>query len=388
MEHPILRVLFILKRRHPGPYGHWNYSPDGQSLPSGLSVSANQVAIALSELGIDNKTVQVVDNNCIDREVTAYKPTHVVIEAYWVVPEKFDVLKRLHPGVTWIVRNHSKTEFLANEGMAYGWTIEYLKRDLYVACNSGTATCVFKELAQSMDLPQSRVIELSNYYDLTGAEDPHVSQFSVWWHKLHRELGTERSSFPADLETDGLHIGCFGAIRPLKNHMNQALAAIRVADRLGVELAFHINGNRVEGNADPFVKNLRQLFAKHPRHHLIEHEWADHDKFLQIVRNMHLVSQVSVSETFNIVAADAVYCGVPVVGSAEIPWLDDEYVAEPNCVANIADTMEYVLQYSGEHVINGTIKSRKPYIHADQLQGLREYVGAAKREWARFLLGR
>lgn len=53
----------------------------------------------LNRNGIESKVVVVIDNNCIDKEVTAFKPTHAIIEGLWVVPEKFDVLKKLHPTI-------------------------------------------------------------------------------------------------------------------------------------------------------------------------------------------------------------------------------------------------------------------------------------------------
>ena len=65
--------------------------------------------------------VQVVDNNDIDREIVKFQPTVVIIEAFWVVPDKFDILKILHPKVVLVVRNHSEIPFLANEGVAFEW---------------------------------------------------------------------------------------------------------------------------------------------------------------------------------------------------------------------------------------------------------------------------
>lgn len=42
---------------------------------------------------------------------------------------------------------------------------------------------------------------------------------------------------------------------------------------------------------------------------------------------MDIGLQVSFSETFNIVGADIISQGVPLVGSTEIPWLDEKYSA-------------------------------------------------------------
>ena len=91
------KVLFILKKRKSS---HSNYSV----VSSGLFNSANFVSDMLNKNGIESHLVEVIDNNCIDREVTQYKPTHVIIEALWVVPSKFEVLTKLHPNVEWIIR--------------------------------------------------------------------------------------------------------------------------------------------------------------------------------------------------------------------------------------------------------------------------------------------
>jgi hypothetical protein len=86
----------------------------------------------------DCRFVQVTDNNDIDREVTEYKPTHVIIEALWVIPEKFHVLRKLHPSVTWIARVHSELPFLANEGVAIDWMCNYVQHDKVIVSGNST----------------------------------------------------------------------------------------------------------------------------------------------------------------------------------------------------------------------------------------------------------
>ena len=67
------KVLFILKKRQ----SCWGDYSSTQS--SGLFNSANFVNEMLQENNIESKIVEVVDNNCINREVHEYKPTHVII---------------------------------------------------------------------------------------------------------------------------------------------------------------------------------------------------------------------------------------------------------------------------------------------------------------------
>lgn len=307
------RLLFILKRRECGPYGDWGY---GGGLSSGLLNSAKFVVDMLVQAGISAKLVQVHDNNDIDREVVRFRPTDVLIEAFWVVPEKFDVLKKLHPKVHWIVRDHSKTSFLANEGMAFGWTLEYLARGVEVACNSPQAVHDMQVVATSAWLPAKLVTYLPNFYPTSRA-------------------------FPMTSPIHGrdAHIGCFGAIRPLKNQMTQAIAALEFAKRLKLKLFFHINGNRVEGNGSPILKNLRQLFAGVTGAQLVEHAWTDHDRFIATMRLMDISLQVSFSETFNIVTADAIVSAVPVVVSDQVPFLDKTSFADPDDTDDIAGKM-------------------------------------------------
>jgi hypothetical protein len=138
------KVLFICKRRIDSWSKDQPYAVEGFS--SGLYNSANFVVKMLNDAGTEAKLIDVIDNNCIDREVTKYKPTHVIIEAYWVVPEKFDVLIKLHPDVEWIVRNHSETPFAANEGIIIDWSFGYIERGVKLSCNAPRALHDFRTI--------------------------------------------------------------------------------------------------------------------------------------------------------------------------------------------------------------------------------------------------
>ena len=86
----IERVLFILKRRQD--YDGYKHSQIG--LSTGLYNSALYMSDMLNNNRIESKVVVVVDNNSIDKEVHLFKPTHVIIETLWVVPEKFEILNK------------------------------------------------------------------------------------------------------------------------------------------------------------------------------------------------------------------------------------------------------------------------------------------------------
>jgi len=300
------RVLFVCKQR-PASYG----------ASYGLLNSCRFLCNALHQLGAEAKLVEVLDNNFIDREVHQYKPTHVFIEALWVVPEKFDVLIPLHPDIQWYVRLHSNTPFIANEGMAVDWIKKYavLQKKYHQFHIAPNALKMANDLAQSLHIAT------------TYAPNIYVP---------HSGKAGYNHQTPIDKHPNILDIGCFGAIRPLKNHLIQAMAAMAFADELGKELHFHINDTRVENKGENVHKNLVALFQG-SKHKLVTHDWMLHENFMHLIRKMDFGLQVSFSETFNIVAADFVHLKVPIVGSEEIDWMSSLYQAKPTDIDNIVN---------------------------------------------------
>jgi len=290
-----IKVLFICKKRQssgPGPYANM--------VSSGLLNSATFVNNMLLKNSIESKIVEVIDNNGIDKEVHGFKPTHVIIEALWVVPEKFTILEKLYPKIKWIIRLHSETPFIANEGIAMQWIYGYMKyENVFISTNSRR---IEKEL--NCILPKT-ILYLPNFYPVSKVKRNRIEEIGI------------------------INIGCFGAIRPLKNQLLQAISAIEFANREGLILKFHINGTRIENNGDPVLKNIRNLFLGNPTHQLIEHEWMTHDKFLELLQSMDISMQVSFSETYNIITADAVNNMVPVVVSHELRWVFGLFKASP-----------------------------------------------------------
>jgi hypothetical protein len=312
-KHP--KILFLLKRRHD--YNKDKHAHSGMS--TGLFNSASFMNDMLNDAGIKSEISVVVDNNCIDREVTKHKPTHVIIEALWVVPSKFTVLCSLHPKVKWIVRLHSEIPFLANEGMAMDWLGDYSDfKNLVIAGNSPKAVDDIRAYISTKKRitkkeVKDRVIYLPNFYP----QDLKKKDFNKDKHIID--------------------IACFGAIRPLKNHVVQALAAIKFAESIGKRLRFHINGDRVEQKGGPILHNLEGMFMQlsSAGHELINHEWAPREEFLKTCGKMDIGMQVSFSETFNIVGADIVSQGVPLVASSEIPWANRIFCGKPEDINTI-----------------------------------------------------
>lgn len=344
------RVLFILRNRD---YAYSCDPPYSTHLSSGLFNSAKFVSDMLASLGFETKLVHVENNNLIHKEAVLFKADIVIIEAFWVVPEKFDVLKKAMPNVTFVIRNHSDLPFLANEGSAINWTLEYIKKsNVIMSCNAKLALRDVRFLAQqefpnwSADEVDKEVVYLPNYYPTDAAILDA------------KPVGAE------------LNIGCFGAIRPLKNQLIQAVGAMRYAAGQKKFLNFHINGTRVEMFGSPILRNLIALFDHFPlTTKLVMHKWENHKDFMTLVESMDVVMQVSFSETFNIVSADAVTSGVPIVVSDKVLWASSMFRAKDDDSGNIAQTIGVALSQS-----NGR-----------NLYGLEQYNVKSVQAWVKFL---
>lgn len=342
------KVLFILKRRS-------DYSTDLQnfgypSVATGMYNSAAFVCEMLQKSGIKSKLVTVIDNNDIDREVHAFKPTHAIIEGFWVVPEKFDVLVPLHPKVKWVIRCHSELPFLAQEGNAMNWLFGYTQRGVTVSPNS------------------PRALE-----DLRGILRPLIgSEADYLTPLLPNYYPTEDFKTRPLVDSDVINVSCFGALRPLKNQLIQAMAAIVYAEKHGKKLNFHVNSGRVEQNGASGIKNIHGLFANHPKHTLIEHGWTSHEEFVKTLEGIDLSLQTSFTETFNIVSADALSVGTPTVVSSEVPYTYPVY-ASPNDLRDIVKKMEKVW------------RCRKPFLKGSKKR-LQKYNRTSREMWLSFLL--
>lgn len=331
-----LKVLILVKKRQLGSYNHG---------ASGLYYSAQFVVELLKSFGHEVNFETCVDGNEVDKFLAKYKPNICILEAYWVTPDKIKENQKLHPKVQFIVRNHSKPSFLAHEGMAIQWTLAYLKQGVIVASNNKESSDAFRTIAQENKVPTNNIVYLPNYYKAP-----------------YEQFGTSRTK----LKT--LNIGCFGAIRPFKNQVNQALAAIKASQILGLKLNFHINSERVEGNADGILKSLRSVFQNNVCSTLVEHEWLDHKNFLLLLPQMDVSMQVSYSETFNLVSSDAVQMNVPIIVSPEINWIKNcSQIADPNNVNDMVNKLLNILtagNWRYERLLNNQKKDLKKYLDA------------------------
>ena len=173
-----------------------------------------------------------------------------------------------------------------------------------------------------------------------------------------------------NIQRKHLNIGCFGSIRPLKNQLIQAVAALNYAEKHCKDLHFHVNFNRIEQKGDSVLRNLQDLF-RGTRHRLIQQPWMSHQDFIDLIRRMDLGLQVSFTESFNIVSADFVNTGVPIIVSPDISWQYKCLQVDPNDADEIEDKIHDVL-------------GRKHHFIARQKDALRRYNKGAVKAWKDF----
>lgn len=341
------KILFIIKKRVDT-----DASGQKKLIQTGLYNSSNYLNIILNTMGIESNVDYAIDNNCIDRIVTKHKPTHVIIEALWVVPPKFNILCQLHPKIKWIIRFHSDMPFIACEGIAMSWISKYsMFKNLYIGCNAPRFFREVKVFLKAKNMSDNeineKVIYLPNYY-------PVVDNFKTK---------------PKE-EKDEINICCFGALRPLKNQLIQAISAIEFATKINKKLRYHINATRVETNGLPVYNNIKGLFTELPsdKFELVEHSWYDKEEFLSVCSQMDIGLQVSFSETFNIVACDIISQGIPIVCSYDIPWSNNKYNASPTDSIDI--TNKLLLTYEN---IEDNVKLNT--------ESLLQYVEKTKSVW-------
>ena len=319
---PQKKILFVLKKRY-------SYGRDLSS-PYGLKNSCSLVSECLEPKGIESKIVEVIDGNFIDREIYIYKPDFVILEAIWCPPYKLQELLRLYPKIQFHIRIHSKFAFLAQERMALEWLSKY-----------DQLTYVYRNLTITAN--NEDFIEEINGVLL------YKVRFAPNCYPIDESLRQDKGPVG-----DILKIGCFGALRILKNQLFQAICAIYVANEMKKTLHFHINDSSTfEKEGNPILNNLHNIF-KDLKHKLIIHRWSSHDEFITLVKEMDVGMQVSFSESYDIVAADFITNGIPIIGSPEIKFLCDSYQADPNNFQEIVNKLKFAIanRWWGFHKIN------------------------------------
>ena len=265
---------------------------------SGLSVCLEMIASKIE--GVTR--VQVDNMQHVELAIQRFKPDKVIFQTIWASESDLVRVKALFPKKRFYIHLHSNTPFLAVEGYAIERINEARKHDVGIVFNDERAARAFGG------------VYLPNIYSVPF-KGPRAPK-----NKSH------------------IDIVCAGSLRPMKNQVTQAVAAIKYADKMGMKLRLHMNIGRSEGGAETLM-NLKSLFRANPNHELVSIPWFEHHEFIKYLEDMDMGLQVSLSESFNIVAADYTCAGIPMVVSEEISWASKNVQAKTGCVDSILDKM-------------------------------------------------
>ena len=293
----------------------------------GLRISADYTAKSLYQRGVwaealCAKTVAELEAR-IDAAKSAsldrgeVRPSHLIIAAPWIVAKDLARLAATHPEINFYEVSHSNVGFLQADPHAIKimrdvCELQVSTHNVFAGGNSQKFT------RWATDAWRVPVTWVPNLYPTSEVYD-YKDRYWV--------PGTP------------LRVGIFGANRSLKNHTTAAAAAAELAVRYGTPVEILMSSGRDEGATDA---SIREMLAGIPNVTLTKTGWLEWPKFRALVRSVHVVFQVSFTESFNVVSADSIAEGVPAVVGPAIDWVPEHWQANPDDaldVARVADTL-------------------------------------------------
>jgi len=290
----------------------------------GLGVSALNTAKVLKSKGVDALPIAITSPQDLEDTITkaAQKPTHVVVSAPWIPTQDWNRIIRKWPEIEFVVSCHSNVGFLQADPKGVHLFRENMKLqqgslNFHVAGNSKP----FSDWVQvTYQVP---CLTLPNLYYLTGHTNTHRYPFNFGAHTLR--------------------IGAFGATRPLKNIQTMAAAALTIATETRTPTEFWISGGRMEGGGMTVLNSIKEMFYGVPYATIHENCWQDWPSFRQTLRHMHILMQMSYTESFNMVTADGAAEGTPSVVSSAIDWVPEHWFAHFDDAQDIARVARQLL---------------------------------------------
>jgi hypothetical protein len=322
----------------------------------GLGVSAMQNLRALRAEGYiaevhavasGQELLSLLDEDRQTASLAHHVPiSHVVISAPWIATNELAVMAHRYPDVEFAVLSHSNVGFLQADARA----ITLLRQ----GADLGMALPNFHIAANSRSL--------RNWWQ-TAYQTPMLLLPNMY------PFGTVRLK-PA-WSGGTLRIGCFCAMRPYKNVLTAAAAALEVGVRLRAsDMEFWISGGRTEGGAT-IPQAIQEMYLDVPRARIVLNHWESWPQFLGTVGSMDLLIQPSYTETFNMVTADGISRGVPSVVGEAIAWAPKNWMASTDSARDLADRAVALL-HDSRAIEQG-------------VEALTASNEAAMREWKTFL---
>lgn len=280
----------------------------------GLNVAGYTTEKVLNQHGFETVVYPVRHNvdvvHSIDRynETHKVKLTHAVISAPWLSVHDLKSLLSHFPSVQFVVLSHSNVGFLQADPCGVGLLRQYqrLSKEFPNFKVGGNSIRFVEWMRHSYGYD---VVLLPNLYPVKD---------------------------PVEKRWDGkstLKIGAFGAVRPEKNFMTAAAAAVAIQTTLGIPVELHMStgGEGDRGLTAPSIDEMCEGKIK-----VVRHPWMFWDGFIQLIASMDLLIQVSYTESFNMVTADGISVGVPSVVSSAIYWAPESWKVDSDNALLIA----------------------------------------------------
>lgn len=320
----------------------------------GLGVSALNTAKVLRQGGVNADVWAIMGAKDLTEKIrvaTAHgqRPTHVTIAAPWIPTLDLQVLVYQNSDIHFVVTCHSNVGFLQADPMGIKLFREALALEKgslnFHAAGNSEKFCNWVR-----DSYGSPCTLLPNLYH------------------LERDFPVRRPLYNGGV----LKIGVFGAIRPLKNILTAGGAILEVANNMHCDVEMHISAGRVEGGG-VVLRSLDEMLKGVPGIRLVYDSWAQWPQFRRLVRSMHLLVQMSYTESFNMVTADGASESIASVVSDAITWAPRSWLAETDDTLAIARRIKHLLN--------------DPDAGFDGFMALRKHNTEGMRAWKDYLGG-
>ena len=318
----------------------------------GLQVAGFATKQVLDQHGFETTVFPVRHNIDVVNAINKYnethenKLTHAVISAPWLSVHDIKCILYGFPEIQFVILSHSNVGFLQAdpEGMKLLRHYHKLSRE-FTNFQVGGNT---KKFTKWMNKVYGEgVVLLPNMYSTESArtQEPWSNQSPI-------------------------RIGAFGAMRSEKNFMTAAAAALAIQEELGVPVELHMSEGG-EGEVGTTSESIDQMCDGKIR--VFRYPWSYWDNFIDLVASMHLLIQMSYTESFNMITADGIAVGVPSVVSPAIYWAPPSWKADPDNALDVADVGIRLLTNQSDR--------------EDGLEYLRAHNESSLKYWEQFLLG-
>jgi hypothetical protein len=304
----------------------------------GLGVAAINTAKMLNANGIHSEVWGVKDENDLRLKLDGHRPKFVIISSPWIKTEEMRAICHARPHINFIMVVHSNVGFLQVDARAVAIIRESI--DLEMTTHNFFLGGNCKRFSEWIRRTYNAKCDfIPNLYDITS--------FSKRKRSEHRGESV-------------LRVGCFGAMRPLKNTMSAAAAALQLSNELDCELEFWVSTGRDAKAATQAYIAVKEMFANQLGKTIKENHWQTWPEFRRTISHMHLLLQPSFTESFNMVTADGIAEGVCSCVSTAIDWVPKRWIGDSDDVGDLVKVALYLL--NDRHAINDGREALENYV--------------------------